>query len=167
MWKADEIELEFWPSFSTKIIAFNLDKIPKVFHSQTMQNFNIKCKILLFKGGVQVLIRLFMNVVILPIKCIYGANKHNIVIGSWQKWKWQWASEKMLLAEQRSDWAEHKSLGSVLCFPSVVKLRYHQGGKGVLLALSAQVHPQHKHTPTSIWASLDIIPTQNIMCCVA
>ncbi|ROL50245.1 hypothetical protein DPX16_19049 [Anabarilius grahami] len=44
----------------------------------------------------------------------------------------------MLLAEQRSDWAEHKSLGSVLCFPSVVKLRYHQGGKGVLLALSAQ-----------------------------
>lgn len=107
-----------------------------------------------------------MNVVIIPIKCIYGANKHNIVIGSWQKWKWQWASEKMLLAEQNSDWAAHKSLGSVLCFPSVVKLQCHWGGKGVLLALSAQVHPQHKHTPTSIWASLDIIPAQNIMCCM-
>lgn len=82
-----------------------------------------------------------MNVVIIPIKCIYGANKHNIVIGSWQKWKWQGASEKMLLAEQRSDWAAHKSLGSILCFPSVVKLQCHKGGKGVLLALSAQVHP--------------------------
>lgn len=75
--------------FSTKIIAFHLNKIPKVFHSQTIQKFNIKYKILLHNGGAQVLIRLFMNVVILPIKCIYGANKHNIVIGSWQKWKWQ------------------------------------------------------------------------------
>lgn len=116
-----------------------MDKIPEGFLSQTIHS--IKCKTLLLSGGDQILISLFMNVVIIPVKCIYGANKHNIVIGSWQKWKWQGASEKMLLAEQRSDWAAHKSLGSILCFPSVVKLQCHKGGKGVLLALSAQVHP--------------------------
>ncbi len=38
---ADEIELEFWPGFSTKIIVFHLDKIHKVFLSQAMQKFSL------------------------------------------------------------------------------------------------------------------------------
>ncbi|KAA0709636.1 Transcription factor COE3 [Triplophysa tibetana] len=71
-------------------------------------------------------------------KCIYGANKHNIVIGSWQKWKWQRASEKMLLAVRRFDWAASESFGSVLCFLSAVKSLCHQGGNGDLVTPRAQ-----------------------------
>lgn len=40
--EAGEIELEFWPSFSTKIIAFHLDKIPKVFQRYRNSTLNVK-----------------------------------------------------------------------------------------------------------------------------